>query len=518
MPVTWTPCDLEPGDAAADCATLAVPLDADDPDGPTLDIALKRIPAAVQPARGQLWFVTGGPGDAGTDDLAHLAGFDAIAADLDVVTLDHRGVGGSTRLGCPDQEAADSPDGYEITADEWPACAAYVGTEYAGFLPYVTVTAAAGDLVRATDAVAGPDDVVIWWGVSYGTFLVERALHLAPDRPDGVIVDGLVPPDWSFVEFDAGLDLTAHRLLDACGDDPGCAAHFDPDPLAVAERALEPGGRCEKLGLDPATSRLLAGVLEMPGVPYATLVPSMWARMDRCDHRDRRAFVHLFDRLFPEDGGGLGEKPGHSPVLQRHIAYAELWDADADPAVLHAALDDVIATTAVSASFADGYASWPLIPPDDPRDGEFPPTDVPVLALHGGLDPTMPIERIAGFDGWLTGPSQQVVRVPLAQHVTFNAGDCPQGIYAQFLADPQAALDTSCIAGMPALDWDGDDAFNEDIWGTTDRWNDGGCGCGTARGGGGLGMVGAGLVVVGTRRARTRAFIGNARNGSAPAR
>src|SRR5688572_32273713 len=104
----WEPCvDDEP--PAVQCAWVEVPVDHGDPDGPTRTLAVRRIPA-LEPARGQLWYVDGGPGDSGTADLATVAEVHPLFPDLDLVAFDVRGVGQSGRLGCPVQEAPDSEE------------------------------------------------------------------------------------------------------------------------------------------------------------------------------------------------------------------------------------------------------------------------------------------------------------------------------------------------------------------------------------------------------------------------
>ena len=53
-----------------ECATLDVPLDYDEPDGDTIEIALARVPATDADERiGSLVFNPGGPGASGIDFL-----------------------------------------------------------------------------------------------------------------------------------------------------------------------------------------------------------------------------------------------------------------------------------------------------------------------------------------------------------------------------------------------------------------------------------------------------------------
>jgi pimeloyl-ACP methyl ester carboxylesterase len=494
--VNFVPCD-PPG---AECATVELPLGSA---GQTIGVAVARLPAPVQPARGQVWFVTGGPGDSGVADLANVANFFELASDLDLYTFDPRGTGGTHPLTCPEQQDPESPDGVDIVGDEWPPCAAAIGESEADWLPWFTTTTTAGDLVALTDQFATPDGVVYWWGLSYGTFLVQRALALAPARPTAVILDGLVPADWSFVEFDGGFDQVARAFLRACGEDPACAGHFDAPPEAFAETVLADldDGHCARLGLDAATARLLTGVLLQVGEPYASAVPSVWSRLGRCSGRDKRAFVHLFDALFPEDGGGrFEEKSSHSPVLQRHISYADLWEPTVpSAAALQDQVDRSVSSTAITLRFAELDQDWPVVPGPDPLDDGFPATTVPILALAGGYDPTMPVDRLAPMAAWVEGAGGELIVVPNAHHVTLNHGDCPASLYRQFLAAP-VAPDAGCVAEMPPIDWDGDPEFNEALWGTDDRWGDRAGACSTALGGASVWPL---VAAAGLRRVRS---------------
>jgi hypothetical protein len=95
----WLPCDVDdpPG---VECASVEVPVDHAEPDGPSRPIAVRRVPARGV-RKGQLWYVDGGPGDSGTADLATVADAHGLFPDLDLVAFDVRGVGESGRLGCP---------------------------------------------------------------------------------------------------------------------------------------------------------------------------------------------------------------------------------------------------------------------------------------------------------------------------------------------------------------------------------------------------------------------------------
>jgi len=228
-------------------------------------------------------------------------------------------------------------------------------------------------------------------------------------------------------------------------------------------------------------------------------MPPVFHRLARCKRRDVKAFVHLFDTLFPEDGSGVAEKPSHSAVLQRQIAYSDLWDHGSDPEALQTFLDDAVAVTGVSASFSEWAATWP-VGPIDPEAGRFAePPLVPVLLLHGGYDASIALPVAEAYaTAW---PDAGWVPVPYAHHVAFNAGACPQSIMERFVADPGADLDTSCAAEMEPPSFAADATADLALWGVDDRWGDACGGCRHAS----LPAGAIGLLVAMFTRSRTEA-------------
>ena len=72
--LSWGPCPAEMNFTSAypyECATLNVPLDYTNEDnGKRLDLALLRVKALNQPAKGSILFNPGGPGATGTELVA----------------------------------------------------------------------------------------------------------------------------------------------------------------------------------------------------------------------------------------------------------------------------------------------------------------------------------------------------------------------------------------------------------------------------------------------------------------
>lgn len=494
----WGSCP--DNDDLATCRTLQVPRDHADSDGPTWDLVLKRVPPASGTERGQLWHITGGPGDSGLNALGNLDAFaERYAPNYALMSLDVRGVGFSDRLSCDAEESPSSDEGRALTRDEWRSCAAQLADRPAADLASFTTTQTARDVIQAIEATRADGPVVVW-GVSYGTFLVDRMIALEPEVADAVILDGVVPPDWTFLEFDAGLDQVTRAYAARCADDPACAELLGPDPVGFAEQLLADleDGHCSRLGLDAPLTRLVEGVFMMGAETTADQLPVVWHRLRRCKSRDVRAFVNLFDTLFPEEGDQ--EDPTHAPVLQRHIAYTDLWGPTPPPSELQATVSGAIATTEVTVSFGDVADAW--VPTDPGPAHRAPPvTDVPMLVLHGGFDPTMPLARARDRATFLTGEHQRFIEVPEAYHVTLNQGDCPASLYEQFLADPTGPLDVSCVAEMPRLGFGADPDRDAELWGDEDRWGASGCATTGLRPVGGLLLC---LLVLRQRRSQHR--------------
>ncbi|MEQ1568670.1 MAG: hypothetical protein ABMA64_23730 [Myxococcota bacterium] len=121
--VGWERCPLQVDGKGppTQCATVDVPLWPDEPDGPTIELFAQRHLARGGGDR-VLWLLPGGPGQTGAVYESFVEDLDHALPHTDLYLFEHRGVGRSTRLGCPDQEDPASDGGIDVTGDEWPAC------------------------------------------------------------------------------------------------------------------------------------------------------------------------------------------------------------------------------------------------------------------------------------------------------------------------------------------------------------------------------------------------------------
>ena len=193
---SFVPCD-DAGEFAALAGSLCMragaPLDYAEPDGEAVELFVRKFPVAEgRTRRGEVWLVAGGPGETGASFYPALQTLRSAFPDFELVMPDHRGTGYSSKL-CPVEEARDSAAGLDLAGGEWGSC---IGAMYANAArtQAFTITHAARDLSDLIDTHRGKDPVYLY-GVSYGTQLALRMLQVAPVELDGLILDGLVPPE-----------------------------------------------------------------------------------------------------------------------------------------------------------------------------------------------------------------------------------------------------------------------------------------------------------------------------------
>ena len=130
--LSWTECFRDVGaefGVTFECTNVNVPLDYDRPNGPTIRIAMVRLPATDPDAKlGSIFLNPGGPGGSGVDFALGFGPFaevfwgPEVRARFDIVGFDPRGVARSTPIQCfanLDQALqAFPPIAFPLTLDE----------------------------------------------------------------------------------------------------------------------------------------------------------------------------------------------------------------------------------------------------------------------------------------------------------------------------------------------------------------------------------------------------------------
>ncbi len=477
--VSFEPCPLYTGteEGAAECATISLPASREEPALGTVNVFVKHV-VADGPRRGQLWLLQGGPGGSGVGWEGIAEVFAAIGYDSFIP--DHRGVGRSDRLSCPEQEAFESDGHEEVTLGETAACLDHLDEVWGDRLAAFNGTEAAADIGDLIDLTRGPDDRVFVFGVSYGTQWAHRYLQQFPDQAQGIIIDSICVPDCDFTLIDRWYDDAFGLFLDRCADDASCNEHMGGDPRATVAAALArfEDGSCadaEAAGFTRELARSLSVQVSYDMENRRYFLP-MWRRFARCSAADVDALAWL-----AAAAGGAPEPLDpvdalDSNILADNIIVVE--DMPDDPPSLSEleTIDDTLAASAqLSLYFRALIDVWPPRQSDAYQD-VFGETDVPILMLQGALD-FIPIDHVTPVAEHFAGPGQSLVVLPTSPHGTLgqspttDGDDCSFDIFQQFVEDPMATLNTDCTSRPAPIDFEigSDDA--EALFGTPDAWD-----------------------------------------------
>jgi pimeloyl-ACP methyl ester carboxylesterase len=472
----WGSC---PGGFRDECRSLLMPLDWGHPDGAKIPVFVSRARSYSSPHRGDLWLVQGGPGASAEVFGTFVDELRARVPGFDIYTIEHRGVGQSARLGCPDQESPSSDQGTNISEAEVPACLAAVQAQWKDGLQYFRLTPAARDLAEAIDRTRTPGVDVFVYGVSYGTSVAIRYLQLRPNDAAGVVLDSVSPPGIKFFSnYSEQYDTVLKKLADLCAKDAACASRLGPDPWTTLSTVTQhvagscPDAHLTRTGLSIYAEQLL----ERDDARVVAL--ALLHRADRCDPPDVAAIS-----AFESASGAMfgGQSARHSQVLYWNVVFSDRWEVP-PPSV-----DEVAARCAPLALCDDDSldlarirVEWPSFP-EDPLNTQWPiTTGSPVLVLNGDLDPQTPVELATQFSQKLASPHQTFVTFPFSAHDTVvqswsrspDQVPCGYRIVLDFLQHPQSP-DTSCVTDEPPVSFDSTPEQAQTWFATDDLWDNG---------------------------------------------
>ncbi|MFI7517014.1 alpha/beta hydrolase [Micromonospora echinofusca] len=193
----------------AECATVRLPRDYDQPDGPTTEVAVLRVKARDQQRKiGSLFVNPGGPGGSGTD-IALAAPYvlgDEVLDRFDVVGVDPRGVAASQQVRCfPSvKEQTRAYAGLNVAfpwtkAEEkaYVASSKAVGRGCSTTGRPLTGAMSTAEVARDMDVLrrAVGDRKLTYLGFSYGSILGQYYANMFPDRVRALVIDGVLNPN-----------------------------------------------------------------------------------------------------------------------------------------------------------------------------------------------------------------------------------------------------------------------------------------------------------------------------------
>jgi len=438
-----------PVGATLRCGYLVVPeqrLSAAPVQGATLRLAVARLSSGHPLAADPVVYLAGGPGDAGSTDLAPLLGgaLPTLLDDRDWIFLDQRGTGRSEpSLACPEVHvnSAGVTDPIEISHAQ--DCATRLSDAGVDVSAYTTANSAAdvADLVRTL----GYDQVNLY-GASYGSRLALAVERDSPELLRSVILDGVLPPQASvYADAPISVSRSLRLVFDACAADLRCHAAY-PNPLGQFGHVMSTlhNHPVAVEYTDPASSQsrhvMLDSTVFMQIVYVMLYVPEGLTMLP--------ALIGL------TDSGDLGAATSFLPDVEAYastvslglyysVECAEEGHRVALPSLPQDELPGVRAELGISDDLTRFCAVWPTGPA--PAGASAPvASDVPTLLLSGRFDPITPPEYARDTASALSNSYQ--VEFPIDSHVSLSTGPCPLGIARAFLATPDQPPPTGCAA------------------------------------------------------------------------
>ena len=438
-----------------ECGYVVVPLRHSAPDGATirLPVAIRRAPGG---AADPLLLAQGGPGGDAFEVFSLLLPNTPIVATRDIVIFNQRGTPyAEPALTCPETDAAladilaaDAEEGERLYDEALAACHDRLLREGIDLSAFNSLENAA-DVPLIAQALGY--DEYNFYGVSYGTLLGLHLMRLHPEGLRSVILDSVAPTDINFItQASASETRVFAEVFAACAADAACntaypdlearlvalVRQYDDTPVSLTLTDPETGQEYDTTLDGRGLRSVLHQLLYVPRM--AAVLPRLISDIETGDLRYLEAMWPLlvFDQLVAEG-------------MYYSVVCAEDADIDVAAVPLDGLRPDIAATTADELrTIVDTCTRWQVqaLPAsvDDPV-----VSDIPTLLLSGRFDPITPP---AFAEAAAAGLSQATNLVdPTAAHGVAFQSECVNSIIVDFLANPQATPDSSCLATTEAL-------------------------------------------------------------------
>ncbi|MBX2881271.1 MAG: alpha/beta hydrolase [Granulosicoccus sp.] len=457
--IEFTNCLIGSGQrkARAECADISVPLDPNDASANQLKLKVARISARRQTARlDAVTLVAGGPGQSALEAYANLSSaFHHVIRDRDMILIDQRGTGQSSRLDCPAASSITNRDGQ---AD--PAHARKLASECLESLsqdPRLFTTSVA---VQDLEIIRQRLGISQWniYGVSYGTRVALHYLRRYPEAVRTVTLDAVVPPQIALGPQIGPLAQRALNLIiERCQQSLGCKNAFGNIERHIAKLLTDLEQHPRSISYeDVSTGKLVERmftkddlVLTLRLMSYssqtASILPSMLH--EAIENNNFASLARQADQQAKQLGSSLAGGMHMSIVCTEDIPFVSEASSHSvqDPPQNGA---DTYIGPGIIDSISAGCEPWPegRIDPDFKQPLN---SDVPALILSGGVDPITPPDY-----GDLVAASFKNARHIVNQqegHMQLPFGCMPR-LLARFIDEANAAeLDTQCLERLQPL-------------------------------------------------------------------
>ncbi|MDH6141947.1 MULTISPECIES: alpha/beta hydrolase [Kitasatospora] len=445
----WGPCTgAGTGvDPRQQCATLAVPLDYRQPDGPSITLAVSRIPA-TQPRlrRGVLVTIPGGPGGSGLNRPSDAAKRlpQSVLDRYDLIGFDPRGVGQSTPVSCGLSHEDLSP----VNMYPWPAPDGGI-TANVAFAQHladkcwsnggpVLRTLSTANEARDLDSIRSALGArrMSAWGVSYGTYVGAVYATMFPQHTDRVVLDSNDDPDATRVGR-GWLDAFASGAEDRFPDFAAWAGQAgNPDRVADTPEQV----RADYLDL---AARLDRSPIPWPGANPAELNGNVLRSVMLQSLYSDADFPQLAELMLAAQGRRPLPAPTVAPdaALQNTFAVSVgtlcgdvSWPASVADYAQAAAVDRVVhPLTAGMPVNVMPCAFWPAKPTEPPVVvGDHGPSNV--LLIQNLRDPATPYSGALRLRSDL-GDRARLVTVDSGGHDAYlaNGNACGDDLVTEYL-------------------------------------------------------------------------------------
>lgn len=423
----------------------------------TIRLAVAILPStSLFPAADPLFMAQGGPGGSTlsyfVSEMTATELGRAFLAERDIVLVEQRGTRyAQPNLACEELDTLtydnllvtlDPATSDELTVEALHAC--YRRLTATGINPsaYNSIQNA-HDMNLARQALGY--EKINFYGVSYGTMLVQHYMRLYPEALRSVIIDAVVPLSRNFlVYYPYNAQRSFDLVFDTCNADMICP-HMYPDLESVFyDRIAQLNDAPVTLDIyDRNTDAYFSAMFN--GDDFMSMIFNMMYVTD---------FIPYVPRIIWEVEHGDYETVAYLQgfytfnfTLARGMYYSVLCAEDADFTLADVVLDGVRAEVASNfrlSRFEPVCAVWDVEPLDTTVDDPVY-SDVPTLVLSGEFDPITPPENGKIVAQTLT--NAYVFTLPGVGHGAIDAS-CGTAIATQFLHDPSRAPDASCVYDM----------------------------------------------------------------------
>jgi pimeloyl-ACP methyl ester carboxylesterase len=221
----------------ARCGTMLRPENPADPDSPDIEIRVAVVPALnLTPEPDPFVPIAGGPGQGSVEFYLQVKGaLEGVRRNRDILLVDQRGTGESSRMDCPINDEAllfESEFALDDTLDFMQECLEDLPHDPRYFTTSVAVT----DL-EAIRAALGYSQLNLY-GVSYGSRVAQHFARRYPGSTRTVVIDGVVPPQVALgPEIATESQKAVDEILARCAADADCNERF-PDVDATFEAVV----------------------------------------------------------------------------------------------------------------------------------------------------------------------------------------------------------------------------------------------------------------------------------------